>query len=251
MSDTPAPPPLDVAMIHQVLSRFKDFDKAEAALERAGYTGPEPGWLRALVSLDPVLSGWWGDGSVVVADLTPTEIDTINRGASGSTDDLPPGEARILAAKAHQAHDDLIMAKGLSAVGFNPDEIQELVAFSEIVGHGFQRLHDFTNGALSAQLFRLQKRIQFIDEQILQCDERCERWVVTEKGQVVRFNAEKYTEEEKLEWQKEQRQLIDQMRRIADSANASMALRIKAKNLADRHDPPHGSKASKRKLKGT
>lgn len=153
----------------------------------------------------------------------------------------------IAVSKVIDAQDNYLMARGLRGVGFSEDDIQEMESMAQFVGHGFKKTVDMTHGIMVSQLWKLHKRADEIRE-ILNNNEEAERVEVTDRGQIVRYNTARFTDAEKLEWQKEYTNIIDQIRRISDSAHQGAAIRMKAE-LASREASEQSSKKPKRKLR--
>lgn len=197
--------------------------------------------LDSAIERSSILRAYFGEGSTLVEESGVDPESALLRLPS-STDSQLSGASmeRVVAAQ-----DEYLMARGLEGVGMSTDDIREMESMAQFVGHGFKKTVDMTHGIMVTQLWKLHKRADEIRE-ILNNTEESERITVTEKGDVIRYNAPRFSDEEKLEWQKEYTNVVDQIRRISDSAHQGAAIRLKA-DVASRQASEKGEKRKNRK----
>lgn len=190
-----------------------------------------------------ILSAYFGDDSSIV-DVQGIDGEAALMRLPSSDDELPEASMN----KIVEAQDNYLMARGLQGVGFDESDIQEMESMAQFVGHGFKKTVDMTHGIMVTQLWKLHKRADEIRE-ILNNNEETERFEVTEKGEVIRYRAARFTDAEKLEWQKEYTNIVDQIRRISDSAHQGAAIRLKAEMASNEANRSAAKKATKKRLK--
>lgn len=232
---------IDEAVLYQVL-KLSNGDRcaARTALARSGIeiTSEQ---LDEAINDSSILKAYFGSNSPVIhADgVNPEEaLLRLPDNAGVSEADM----ARIVTVQ-----DGYIAARGLEGVGFSSDDIEEMESMAQFVGHGFKKTVDITHGVMVTQLWQLKKRADEI-RAILNNTETVERVEVTDSGRVVRYEGARFSDQEKLEWQKEYTSIIDQVRRISDSANQGAAIRLKAE-LASFNASEKVSKKPSRRLK--
>lgn len=211
---------IDEAVLYKTLKLSKGCRKtARVALDRAGIEITEKE-ISDAIKKSSILNAYFGSNSPIVHDkgLDPEEALLRLPNDSVAEENL----SKVVAIQ-----DEYIAAKGLKGVGFSDTDIQEMESMAQFVGHGFKKTIDLTHGVMVVQLWKLKKRADEIQE-ILNNDEQKERIHVSERGDIVRYVTDRFSDNEKLEWQKELTNIIDQIRRIADSSNNAAALRMKA-----------------------
>lgn len=245
------PPVLDDARIYKLL-KFTNgkLDKAVELLRQSGSRrGDQPAMnitaadLRQRIEESPILKAHFGEGSTIVHNEAIDPLDALLRIPDGKMDDLSNRDVSEIIRR----QDEYIASKGLEGVGFTGDDIREMESMAQFVGHSFRKTVDITHGVMVTQLWKLHKRANELLE-ILNNEEETQRIHFTDKGAIVRYTGQRYTDQEKLEWQKEYTSIVDQIRRISDTTNSGAAIRMKAEMMV-RGDAPPDKKKPKRKLK--
>lgn len=220
---------IDEAVLYKTLKLCQgDRAKAMAAFRQSGIQMSRC-QLDEAIQASSILRAYFGEDSPIVHSEGMDPESALLRLPDGTGEQRQVSDADM--ARIVKVQDEYIAARGLRGVGFTDDDIQEMESMAQFVGHGFKKTIDLTHGVMVVQLWNLKKRADEI-QGILNNTEERERVALTERGQIVRYTTARFTDQEKLEWQKELTNIVDQIRRIADSSNAGAALRLKAEMAA-------------------
>jgi len=221
--------------LRQVLSETKG-NRTEAAhiLKQAGYSIDRNGVSR-IVDSDPELTAKFPstnrpDGTEPPA--APSEAEVTVRAE-------PP--AATMAPSDQVAIQDEALKEQMRGANFTEDQIQRFGSYSDFIAHGFARTVDCTYGVMVKGVMQLEERANWIHENIL-CNEENEE-AVDEHGNTVVIP--KYSNEDKLQWQKEYLSIMDQIGKYATVTNNAALIRVKAHAA----DAGKGDKRQKRMKK--
>tara|TARA_R100000951_G_scaffold41798_1_gene35252 strand:- start:13951 stop:14661 length:711 start_codon:yes stop_codon:yes gene_type:complete len=196
---------MDRELVHQTLlkvggdvvlaSSFLSLDKQE---------------LIDYLTKDPVLSPTWSRIAkrkrVAPTDL-PDLADTTIRESS-----------KLTLEEQVTIQDNFLLSEGLEGCGMTKDQISKAKSFAAFAGKNFEKMVDMGHGMLAVNALKLHERAEEILENILNNEEEVSRTVVTPKGEVVTITEPKYSQEDKIKWQKALTDMVGEMRKISDSA---------------------------------
>jgi hypothetical protein len=211
---------VDRETVHEALKGTGGrFEEAFDLLKNAGVKLKNLKQLNEYIIKDPVLSVVWSEGftydkaagAIVKADISEEKL-TIQK---------------------LQAEENYIAAKGLEKTGLEASEIKEVVALSNFSADSFAGTMDMLHGMMTVSAFKLHKRAEKIEKEVLDNDEEDERVHVTAEGDLVKYVGPKYTEEEKMQWLDRWIDIKDKLRRIAETAHTSGKIRADAKRASD------------------
>jgi hypothetical protein len=225
---------MDREQIHQVLlktggdvsiaSSFLSVDKDE---------------LIEYLNRDPVLKPTWG-ARAKRQSIAPTDVPDVPETTLRARNKLSEMDQVAI-------QDEFLLSEGLESCGLAPDEIAQANSFANLAGKNFEKMVDMGHGMLIVNALKLHKRAEEIMEDILSNDETVDRETVTPKGEVVVLTVPKYSEEEKIKWQKELTNMVGEMRKITDSAVNAQSIGQKIGELLEKMQDQGGRQA--RRLK--
>jgi hypothetical protein len=138
--------------------------------------------------------------------------------------------------------------EGMSKAGMSDDMIEKFDGYAQFANHGFKKTVDATYGLMSKSGMRLDQRAEWIIDNVLQNDEEIvhQRW--SEKdGQLITWTGPRYSDEEKLMWQKELTSIYEAIGKFGGIANQSALVRLKAIDAANGKNPDRRSNRLPRK----
>jgi hypothetical protein len=147
---------------------------------------------------------------------------------------MSPKDQHALEIEMAGKEQDFIDARNIDELfGADAGEINKLAQFAE---QSFSKSINITHATMVMSSHKLSKRAQWIEENVLQYiddpDNLYEHTVVTEDGTVVKYEGPKYSEDDKLEWQKQYTTIMAELRKFAETGNNAALARIKAAEIA-------------------
>jgi hypothetical protein len=239
--------PIDPGLLFKVLKHTKgSFAAAAKFLNEGGYAYVTSYGIRKEVKQNPILNAYFGKTSPIVHENDP-DLELLNKNMLA---DIPEEEAAARQASLMASHDKLLQVKGLQGVGFNASEIQKLESYAQFVGHGFRNTLDITHGLIVVTAFRMSERAAEIAEKILDCEDDADHVGITKDGKTFTYQAPKYSTEDKLKWQEQYTALMDQIRKVSDTAHRSAQVRLNAlKEEREQNQQGDGSPRPTKRLK--
>lgn len=225
MSETPPPPEVDRLVIHHALKKCGgNVAAAHRLLKDTCRLTKGSTWLDSTIRKDPALKAVWIDKS---AQYSMVEMPN----------QLTPEQEQALGDEMMRKEQAFIDARNFEDVfGSDAQEATMLARFAE---ESFSKSVNLIHGIVTKSSLSLAKRAEWIVEEVLLNEEEVQRKEVSD-GELVEFEGPKYTEAEKLEWQKEYTNIISELRKFGDSFNAAGLARLKAKELAMKMDAAGG-----------
>jgi hypothetical protein len=196
----------DIESVRQVLMEVGgNFTEASKVFKDAGYEYDEQN-IRALVKGDSILK------HVFDADA-PTAESTLVRVKPAAEDKNP---AQLAESQKRQA--DYLSLKMLRDSGASENRIKRFMNLSDFIGWGFKRAVDYSYGVQMESLEELVERGKEIRAKL-----RDGASYKNSKGVSI-----PYTEEQKMEWQKEWTTIMALVDKYSQSTNNAALIRVKA-----------------------
>ena len=207
----------DRKSIHEAIRMSNgSITEAHKLLESAGLTHTLK-WLYEKINGDRVLKAVWVDGRASYSDheaptsLSPKKIGEI--------------EAELVKADA-----DFIERNGADKV-FG-DDAEMMLSFSDFASKSFQTTINMTYGVGIVSVKNLYKRAEHINTSILLNEETETKREMNAEGELVEFRAPKYSQAEKLEWQKQYTAIMEAICKFNTGATAAANAKIAAYKLS-------------------
>ena len=210
-----------------------DFEHAASALR----TTKEA--LIGIVDSTPPLKEAWGLYAEEQS-LCPTALPDLN----AITLRKP---ASFEQAKADAAQEAYLLANGLESCGLTPKQISQAHSFAALAGGHFESMVNISHGMLLKNAIGINDRIEEIRE-ILNNTETVEETHTLQGGVQVTKQVPRYSEALKIKWQSELTSLLDQLRKITETAVNSQAIGHKLGELMSRVSDQEGGRTRKKRL---
>jgi len=191
------------------------------------------------LTTDPVMAPTWAKrakGKI----FSPTDLPDVPETTLRKTSQLSLDEQIAL-------QDDYMMAQGLAGCGLTESQIAKANSFAAFAGRSFEKMVDMGHGMLAVNALKLHERAEYILENILNSDEEVTRTKMTPKGEMVNVTEPRYSEEDKIKWQKELTNLVGEMRKISDSAVNAQSIGQKMGELLEKMQNEGGRQAKRLK----
>jgi len=228
------PPRIDQHTLHAVLMRTGgDFEHAASALR----TTKEA--LIGIVNDTPPLKEAWGLYAKEQT-LCPTELPNLSAITLRKPASFEPE-------KAEAAQEAYLLANGLEACGLTPTQISQARSFAALAGSHFESMVNISHGMLLKNAIGINDRIEEIRE-ILNNTETVEETHTLQGGVQITKQVPKYDEALKIKWQSELTSLLDQLRKITETAVNSQALGQKLGDLMSKVSDQEGGRTRKKRL---
>lgn len=157
---------------------------------------------------------------------------------------LTPDQERELEFEMAKREQDMIDAGNMEEM-FGEDT-EEALTFSKFAEQSFGKSINFIHGLAVKDAMALHKRAEWIVDNVLLNEDEVDKLFIADDGTKVEYRGPKYTEEDKLKWQQEYREIIAELRKFADTANNAAVARIRAREIQNRIDDGEGSGKSSR-----
>jgi len=213
---------IDAAMVHQALLRCNGRISEAAKLLGVGMLR-----LRNNIEKHRELRLIWEDTLIQASEPPAVEI-AITTGM-----DMESPEKRELAQQALSQMSEISGINSMYRAGFTTAQIKQFRSFSEFAGTSMKAIMQASHGSLAMTLMLIPERLKKI-ETILEDEAEIEHTVITKSGAPMVFMGPRYSNDIKVLYQREYRELLDLQRRITDTCNDTAALHLKAeRRMAD------------------
>jgi hypothetical protein len=225
--------------IHDLLTRLEgDRDAAVALLVDSGIEEMTRRKLDQVIKSHGALNATWNNSGPVSNVSAPTDQEV------NEERQLAPFDAsnQFMITQAEKFN----AAEGMANAGVQPDKVQAALGFSEFARNSFAMTIDMIHGMMVVDAQVLHDRAAYIKEKILENTDMVNKTFQSKDGPVVK-QVPKFSEEDKLEWQKEYLGIMQEIRKFSETANNAALTRIKAQVAAN--EIGDGARASKPKRK--
>lgn len=191
--------------------------EAHRILEKAGLTHTRK-WLNDEIHKDRVLKAVWIDGSGQYSRHESPEAQ------------LSPAKAREVESQRLQIEAEYMEQVGVESI-FGEDSA-EAMSFATFASKQFGTSVNMIYGISVKSAFDLRKRAEWIEANVLLNDETVTHHATDKEGNLITYDGPKYTEPEKLEWQKVHTDIMETLRKFGDSATNAAEAKIKAYKMS-------------------
>lgn len=203
----------DRKAIHNAMLMAKgSATQAHAILKQAGLTHTLQWFYRQLKS-DRILKAVWVDGKGGYSDHEAPASTT-------------PVQARAIEQQLVESDAEFLKQHGADKV-FG-DDADLMLSFADFASREFQTTVNITYGISVVSAKNLHLRAQEIHKGILLNEDTVTAYEETEDGKLVEVSRPKYSEADKLEWQKEYTSIMDTLVKFSNSATAAANAKIAA-----------------------
>lgn len=237
---------LDPARIHELLQKFRGnrFNMA-LFLQSDGYPDVTHEVITELIENNPVLKELWSTNPIY-ENIMPSPSEIL---AAQNNNPFSDAEVRERINLALQGQADFMMLEDMRRAGFDGEDMQKFVAMSSFAGAAFEHLVSASHGQVYKTSNLLLRRAEHIMEQVLKNEEVVERDVYLKNGSVLTRKLPRYSDNEKLEWEKMLnlvfKQIRDNAAMLTDASKTKLELEkalIEREKLKD----PNRNKKQKR-----
>jgi hypothetical protein len=216
----------DFEVLRQVFSEVGGSKKkALQLLRQAGYKISDKKFS-ILVATDATLSAIANGEKVTIQEAPPEP--------SIEDDNRPEPPATQTEGALSLQESEGLSKEGMVKAGFSGDMIQKFDGYAQFANHGFKKTVDATYGLSSKSSMTLDERADWIIAEILCNDEEIEHVRYHEKdGRLIKWMGPRFSDEDKLMWQKELTSIYEAIAKFGGIANQSAIVMLKAADAAN------------------
>ncbi|MFP4541947.1 MAG: hypothetical protein ACLFR7_09980 [Opitutales bacterium] len=223
---SPDPPEVDRVVIHAAMKKCGgNIEQAHRLLKSNGMTSRDRKWLDRILHKDAALKAVWIDQT---SEYSLIEMPT----------QLAPEEESALQEQMVRREQEFVDAQNIDDVfGENAGEV---ISFARFAEQSFSKSINIVHGLSVKSAVDLAKRAEWIAENVLLNEDIVKKTHITDDGTKVEFDAPKYSEADKLDWQKEYTSIMAELRKFGEAGNQAALARIRAREVANRIDDGDG-----------
>ena len=217
---SPDPPEVDRVVIHHAMKKCGgNIEQAHRMLVDNKLTTRDRKWLDRILHKDHALKAVWIDQTSQYSLIEmPGELD--------------PEDEQALRQEMVRREQEFVDARNIDDV-FG-DDAGKVESFAKFAEESFSKSINIVHGLAVADAVALHKRAEWIADNVLLNEQEVEHKHVTESGEVVTYRGPKYSESDKLEWQKAYTEIMAELRKFAQAGNEAALARIRAREIANK-----------------
>lgn len=196
--------------------------------------------FRAYIKKDKILSVVWGSTWKYDPEESPAIVIR------------QPIDDKALDRRRFNAEQDYIAARGFEGTGMEETDIRTILSMAQVAQTSMGLTVDATHTMMIEAINELRKEGLRIRKEILLNTEKCKRHMINKDGELLEYEGDKYTAEEKADYTKAWMGIQDSIRKMAETAHKSVhvrALVMKIENDVDGGGVGTGDKQRPKRVK--
>lgn len=129
------------------------------------------------------------------------------------------------------AEEDYIAARGLGETGMDESDVHTIIAMAQVAQTSLGMTVDATHTMMIEAINELRKEGLRIKTDILLNTEKCKRHLINKDGELLEYEGDKYTADEKAEYTKVWMSIQDEIRKMAETAHKSVKVRAEVAKM--------------------